>query len=466
MVGAGLRRGINFLGINSWLGNNSGAKQVDKNMGNTSMRIPLQRIVQSIQNWRDAINEMEYYIPFRVKNQQLFNDLIDETHISAAIERRMDLTLQRDFILDCGNDSDTEFWTNYLKEASWFINYERMVLTALFRGYTLISIGNIVTDPNKGLVNALPELKMLEHSLISPDRRNFASVVYSVAGQLWDDPEYSDWHIYVDTPTEIGNGCCGYGLLNKIAVPGIILRNNLSDWANFNEVYGQPVRWGKTNKQEQERVDFFNNLKAQGASATYVTDHDDDIDFIPAGGNGQGFKSFEQLKSNCEKLISKRLLGHADVLDSIAKKSGATSGGSAQPGNEQSNTPVQEALSDIASKDGKFVTPYIEQLINLLRKHGVGIPKNAKFSYTNDAEEELTKQKEYSNYEQVAAVANSMKLGGLQMDAAWFTKETGIPCSIPEPPEPTRIPTDKNPEPIDPKIKNKLNRIYNRKKAP
>jgi len=429
------RRGLNFLGIGSWLGNNSGAREVSRNLGNTSMRIPLQRIVQSVQNWRDAVNEAEYYIPFRVKMQQINNELQDEPHIAACMERRMDLTLQRDYVLDCGNDEDTKFWTDYLRNASWFVNYQRLVLTAKFRGYTLISIGNIVTDNGKGLVNALPEMKMLEHSLVSPDRRNFAPVIYSVTGEQWDDDAYRDWHIFVDTPPETGNGCCGYGLLHKCAVPGIILRTTLADWANYNEKFGQPVTWAKTAKQDDERRDFFNQLKSMGAAATFITDKEDELQFVAAPHSGEGFKPFEQLKIACEKLVSKNFLGHADVLDSIPKRSGAQSG---ESNPNTPSTPVQEALSDIMSKDGRYCTPYVNELISLLRRHGVGIPEQAVFRYTNDEEEEISKEREYVKIQRYADIANTMKLAGLQMAPEQFTKETGVKCDPPatNPPAP------------------------------
>jgi len=413
---------ITYLG--NIFGNNSGARQVEKNIGNTAMRIPLQRIVQSIQNWRDATLEAEYYIPFRVKQQQLYNDIQDEPHVAACIERRMDLTLLRDFVVDCGNEADTQRWTDWLKGQSWFIDYQRYVLTAKFRGYCLVSIGNIVS--NDQMVNGLPELKMLEHSLISPDRKNFASVVYGVEGVEWESPGYRDWHIYISTPPEMGNGCCGYGLLHKVAVPAILLRSNISDNANFNEKFGTPVTWGKTNKTDDERVDFFNDIKNMGASATFVTDLTDELEFITLEGSaGQGYRTFADLEVRCQKLVSKNILGHADVMDSIPKRSGSDEGSSYS---RTPTTPVQAALADIAGKDGKYVQPYVNQLLFRMRRQGVGLPECATFRYSNDGEEEIVKEKEYQGRLAYATIAKTMRDAGLQMDAEAFSKETNIPC--------------------------------------
>ena len=440
------------------IGNMTGARQPNKNLGNSSMQIPLQRLVQSVANWRRGTNEAEYYIPFRVIQQQLYNDIIDEPHVAACMERRMDLTLLRDFTIDCGNDKDTDLWTKWLKDQPWFIDYQRYILTAKFRGYTLISIGNIVS--NATMTNGLPEMKMLEHSLVSPDRRIFTSIVYGLHGLSWEDAEYEPWHVYVQTPPEIGNGACGYGLLHKIAVPAILLRANLTDNANYNETYGQPVRWGKTSKTDDERLQFFKDLKSMGASATFVTDLQDEIEFITAGGNGQGFKTYPDLEIRCQKVISKNILGHADVLDSIPKRSGSSSG---ESNTSTPSTPVQDALSDIKSKDGKYVTPYVKELLDKMRQHGVNIPVNAQFSYKNDEEEELAKQKQYNAVQAFATIAKTMKDAGLQMDAATFSKETEIACKIvevPKPVPPKPVPAD----PLPVEVKNKLDILYNDKK--
>lgn len=450
-------KGMTYLG--SVFGNNSGSANPSKNIGTTSMRIPLQRIVQSIQNWRDGVMEAEYFIPFRVKQQQLFNDLQDEPHVAACMERRMDLTLLRDYIIDCGNDAETDKWTSWLKEQNWFIDYQRYVLTAKFRGYSLISMGSIIS--NETMTNGLPELKMLEHSLISPDRHNMAPIVYAVHGTEWDDNKYKNWHIYVSTPPEFGNAACGYGLLHKIAVPAILLRNNLTDNANYNEKFGQPVVWGKTNKVDNkdssERTDFFNSLKNMGASGTFVTDLEDVLEFLEAKGAGQAYKTFADLEMRCQKLISKNILGHADVLDSIPKRSGSSSGAS-NPSTP--STPVQDALSDISSKDGKYVTPYVNQLLFKMRLHGVGIPQNAVFRYKNDEEEELAKQKEYEAVLAYATIAYEMKQGGLQMSPEDFTKETGVNCEAVAISIPTK-PVINNPLPTE--VKNRLDILYKHK---
>jgi len=441
--------------IGRYVGAQTGSKNPDKNLENSLIPIPLPRLVQSIGNWRDGVKEAEYYIPFRVKMQQLYNDLIDEPHVAAAMERRCDLTLQRDFKVVSRNGTEYEDVTKWLKEQAWFIDYQRYILTAKFRGFTLISLGDIVS--NEQYTNGLPNMQMIEHSVISPDRYNVASVIYSVAGMDWRLPPYDAWHVYVHTTPEFGRQGCGYGLLHKVAVPAILLRNNLTDNANYNEKFGMPVTWGKTAKRDDERQNWFNQLRSMGASATFVTDMEDQLQFLEAKGAGQAYKTYADLESRCQKLISKVFLGHADVLDSIPKKSGSAEGNSATP-----TTPVQMALDNIASKDAKFVTPYVNQLIKMLRNQGVNLPKDARFEYTNDTEEEETKNRINNKNLVIAQIAKTMKDSNLQMDAAYFTKQTEIPCEKIAPPvqKPPVAPTLPKELDLAPKIKEKLNKLY------
>jgi len=432
--------------IGGLTGNQSGSKNPDKNLGATIIPIPLLRLVQSIQNWRASTIEAEYTIPFRVKQQQLYNDLIDEPHTAACMERRMDLTLLRDFEIIDANGKHNEELTKWLKESPWFIDYQRYILTAKFRGYVLVSLGNIVS--NESMQNGLPQLKMIEHSVISPDRKNVASVIYVPTGQSWEEPEYRDWHVYADTPPEIGAGACGYGILQKIAVAILLLRANLSDNANYNEKFGQPITHGTTTKTDDERIDFFNQLKSMGAAGTFVTDPTDDIKIIEAA-IGTGYKTFADLEMRCQKLVSKNILGHADVMDSIPKKSGSAEGNSATP-----TTPVQEALSNIKSKDGKYVQPFVNELLNKMRTHGVAIPQGATFRYKNDEEEEEVKRKDIDNKQKFATIAKTMKDAGLQIDPKVFTEYTDIPCTAA--PQPVKV------NPLSETTVNKLNKIYAR----
>lgn len=419
-----------------------GSPSVDKNLQNSVVPIQLMRVVQTIGNWRAGTIEAEYAIlPYRVKMQQLYNDLIDEPHLASCMERRMDLTLMRDFGLMTKDGKEDEQWTQWLKEQEWFIDFQRYVLGAKFRGYSLISLGDIVN-------NTLPELKLIEHSVISPDRNYVGSVVYAASGINWNDEPYSKWHIWVKTPPEIGRGVCGYGILHKLAVATIILRNNLSDNATYNEKFGMPITHGKTDKTDDERADFYRQLKQMGASSTFVTDMLDEISFVESNGSGQTFKTYADLEKRCQQMISKLTLGHGDVMDSIPKRSGASEGNSQTP-----TTPVAEALSNIRVKDGKFVMPYVNKLIDLLRFHGVGIPDGLKFEYKNDEEAEEAKRVSAAYNKQIVDIAKTMKDAGLQPSAEWFTETTGIPCETVQ--QPTKG--------ISPQVQNKLHSLYQHK---
>lgn len=420
-----------------------GSDDRNKNLQQTVIPVQLARIVQTIGNYRDATKEAEYgLLPYRVKMQQMYNDLQDEPHTAACIERRMSLTMMREFALKNKSGKIDEQWTEWLRRSTWFDDFVKYTMMAIFRGYNLISMGDIIDD-------GLPQIRMIEPSVVSPDRLVVSSVIYMPTGSPFTEGEYKDWHIWVSTPPDIGRANCGYGLLHKIAIPIILIRSNLSDNANFNEKFGMPIVHGKTTKSDDdERQSFYNQLRNMGSSATFLTDISDEISFIERS-LGEGYKTYADLEMRMQKLISKNILGHADALDSIPKRSGATEGNSQTP-----TTPVAQALANIQSQDGKFIEPYINQLLDKLRMHGVSLPKDLRFEYSNDLEEkEVVRARNEQNL-QVADLAYKMKQAGLQMDAKYFEEQTKIPTKTVERNIPNEIPNE---------ISNKLTTLYNHK---
>jgi len=393
--------------------------------------IQISRIYQDAQSRRDAIAEAERaYFPFRYKMQQLFLNTTDNLHIKACMERRKDLTLLRDWYFG-ENETPNEKITEQFN-CKWFSHFLNYSLDALFYGYSLIQLNDIVNGE-------FPKLKIVKRWNVSPDRYELGTFPYMPHGvNFIEDDLYKDWYVYIETPNEIGTSPCGYGILYDVSVAEIFLRNLLGFNGSFVELFAQPFRHGKTTKtNEDERAQFEQSIINMGSSGYAITDPQDEIEFIETALGGTGYKSYDNLEARLQKLISKMILGHADAMDSVPGKLGAGTG---------IDNPVFQAMQDKQTKDGEFVENVVNNiLLPKLRVLGFVIPDNCKFCFKNDAE-----VMEMSNT--VSDLAIKIKQAGLQMDAGYFTEQTGIKLSAPAvPPTP---PTFK------PSIKNKLNEIY------
>lgn len=403
--------------------------------------IQLLRIAQDSQTRKDAIAEAERaYFPYRYKMQQMFLNTVDNGHIKACLERRKDLTLLRKFeFKNAAGEIDQQVSEMFCKNQdgvlipkSWFINFINHSLDAIFFGYTLIQLGDLVNGE-------FPKLKIVKRWNVSPDRYDLMSFPYMISGvKFLEDPEFKDWYVYVDTPNDLGTSDCGYGLLYDISIYEIFLRNLLGFNGSFVELFAQPFRWGKTTKtNEDERQEFANMLQNIGASGWGIGDTTDEIQFIESSLGGTGYKSYDNLEVRLQKLISKVVLGHADALDSIPGKLG----------NNDGESPAQQAIEDKQTKDGMMIQAVVQDLLfTNMRNLGFTIPEGTTFNFKNDAEV-------MENANAVADLGVKVKQAGLQMDAEYFTEQTGIKVSVPVAP-PKLGPA------FNPKVQNKLREIY------
>lgn len=431
-------------------------EMVAKNLRNYISPVQLTRLRQDVASWRESIHETERaYYPFRVKMQRMFIDTILNGHVYGLMERRKDLTLLRKFEIQDKNGNNVEELTTYLADQKWFYDFLEYSLDALFFGYSLISLGDIEND-------SLKEISIIPRWFVSPDRHEVGSYIYSPSGVDFGEEPYCDWHVYVKTKSDNGVSPCGYGLLYNIALYEIFLRNTLGYNGDFVELFAMPYRVGKTTKTtETERAELESAVKNMGSAGYAIIDPMDEIEFLETKLAGTGYKSYESLEERCIKTVSKIILGHADAMDSTPGKLGAEQGGE--------KSPVQKALEDKQTKDGRFIEPVInEQLLPKLRLLGLtDIPEGYRFKFVNDGEEEEIRAREDQSNLVTSQIAQTMKNAGLQMDAKYFSDRTGIPAEKIEMPEPLAPGEKKNEEEPDDddarssaKVKNKLSELY------
>lgn len=388
-------------------------KNPERNLRSYITPVQLQRIRHDVQLWREAINEAEQaWYPHRVRMQRMYLDTILNGHVSACIDRRKNLTLLKDFRICDVNGEENEELTKILK-TKWFTQYCDYVLDAQFFGYSLISLGDLKND-------SFPELTTIRRFNISPDRKNVTSYVYSLSGAQFEEDPYRLWNVWVPTATQVGISLVGYGLLYKVAMYEIICRNTLGFNTDAAELYGMPIRMGKTNKtNEEERGAFEQALAAMGSAGYILMDAMDELELVESKGSGQGYKIYESLETRCEKKISKILLGHADALDSTPGKLGSAQG---------DENPVAVALQDVATVDGRFLTDNINvELLPRLRELGFNIPEDCYFEIKNDKEKEDYRQREDASNKATADIFKTIKDAGGEADWEYFSERTGIP---------------------------------------
>lgn len=417
------------------------AEQAKNNLNSYIANVQLQRIRQDVQSWRDAVVEAELaYYPHRVKQQRLYLDTALNGHVAACMERYADLVLLKDFKICNDAGEENEEWTKYFK-TKWFYLFMRYTVDADFYGYNLIALGDMVD-------NQFPNLTIIKRHNISPDRLQVTPFVYSLSGVKFLEGDVADWHVWVPTPTETAISTCGYGLLYKVAVYEIFLRNLLGYNGDFVEMFAQPYRIGRTDKtNENERAVLEEALRLMGSSGYAVLDTQDTIEFLETSLGGNGYKGYESLEQRCQKYISKVFFGHSDAMDEQAGKLGASQG---------EDNPVYKAMRDRQVKICRNIESVInDTLIPKLQKLGIRIPAGFHFEFKNDEEKEAFRRKEDESNKITAEIYQTIKNAGGKPDWKYFEERTGIPVEEAPEPKPTQT--------FKPEIQNKLDKIYSHK---
>lgn len=414
-----------------------------KNVSRTIAPVQFPRIRMDLQEWKDAIAEAEMPIfPYRVKMQQVYQDLILDGHVYACWQKRKRLTLAKQPAFFDKNNNPVCGKPEYdFINSQWWQTLTDYLLDAQGYGYQLISLGDVVDFK-------FPGISVVRRQNISPDREVVSPVIYMIDGIHYADPEYKarnyffdkekevcftnpecsdntgesyyDWHIWVKTPNQFGMSSCGYGIFYQVALFAIYMRNNLKLNADFVEMFAQPIRWLKTDKtNESERTRAEISLQSMGSSPYFITDNEDDLELVQNSATGNAWQSYSSLEDRCKKAITAVILGHEDCMSGTPGKLGSEQG---------YGSPVQTALREIENEQDKWVSAIInDNVIPKLRNLGFNIPCDVTYGYLNNDEQNEIAEGEYKRKSDFANVVETLTRAGYEVDEKFVEQQTGIP---------------------------------------
>ena len=270
-------------------------KEVDTRSHIAPIQAQIYRISQDIGKWRTALTAAENVNnPQRYWLYQTYNDVILDAHTTACIQQRKNLTLSRNFVVLNKDKSENEQLSEML-ESQWFRDFLDLSLDSMFWGYSLIQFDSLVND-NFNEVNLVP--------------RQFVKPEFSIVTKNWGDTvginykeaPYNEFCIGVGKPRDLG-------LLNKVAPLVIWKKNALSAWAQHQEIFGSPIRIGKTSSRDKKTTDNMDNmLKNMGVAAWGRFDTSDIIELIESN-KADAYMVFDMMIERCNSEIAKLILG-------------------------------------------------------------------------------------------------------------------------------------------------------------
>jgi len=268
------------------------------------MKLQMFQIRVDLNRWIAAINQAEsVLLPDRTEMMQVYKDITLDAHLSGVMNAIKNKIKAKEFQLvnDKGEEDENAF---DIFEQQWFFDWVDYVIESIWYGFTLVQLGPIVNNTFKYIDQVprqyvVPEWELVKKTLYITTKEGGVN--------FRENKQYEPWLIMIDSHD--------LGILNK-CVPHMIGKKNVNlYWWQFSELFGAPMRWGKTDiRDEVRRKNMQNMLTNMGNAGWAVTDPDDNIQLIEAS-RTDAYKIYLEAIDLANKEVSKLLAGQTMMFD-------------------------------------------------------------------------------------------------------------------------------------------------------
>lgn len=249
-----------------------------------------------IQKWQYAMQAAQH--PTHERRQPLIdvyqNTLLD-THLSGIIEKRKATILNTN--ISCGSKGEENEWMTSLINQPKGLRMLSDILHTLFYGHTLFEL---TCDKNDFTATLIPRRHVLPlRGCVMADVTNEATCI------PYRTPAYADTLLEVHYEEALG-------LLAKVVPMVIYKRNGLGDFAQYAELFGQPIR--KVSYDPQDPNSYDEALKrigtTDGSSLVLILPKNTDIEFIESTSKDGSLNVYQSLIQIANAEMSKLILGN------------------------------------------------------------------------------------------------------------------------------------------------------------
>lgn len=268
-----------------------------------------QRLTQKdIRNWRRAWQTaIDIENPRRGELLNVYTDVDIDGQITGATEQIKNTILGRSFkVMDSKSKKEKPDLAELL-ETKWFKDIVKLILDTRYWGHSLIQLGDVVTVSNKKKLNnvelvprnhVIPELGII---LRDPSDEFKTGIPYR-------EGKIADWVL------EVG-GAKDLGLFLKLAPHAISKKNMLAFWDQFGEIFGMPIRIGKTsssNPRDNSRIEKM--LADMGAASYALFPLGTEIE-IKESSRGDAYNVYDKRIERSNSEIAKEILTVTMTMD-------------------------------------------------------------------------------------------------------------------------------------------------------
>src|SRR5665213_760576 len=266
---------------------------------------PVDRTSKDIESWRIAHRVAEQvYHANRVRLYDLYSDVILDGHLTGIIQRRLDAVLNKNLHFERNGERDEEFDDIVESEVM------RSVITKLLES-KLWGISGMEFMPGTDIL-----FEEIPRKHINPSLQIIQKEQYIEEG--WSYPDLTNVWIVGDKDD--------LGLLLKCSPYALWKRGNLADWAQYIEIFGQPVRVIKYDAYDlKTKMELQQVLDESGSRLAIMIPKQADFEMQDGKqSNGDG-KLQDTFKTACNDEMSVIILTNTETTTSSVKSGYAQS---------------------------------------------------------------------------------------------------------------------------------------------
>ena len=360
-----------------------------KRIMNKIVHVQLYRFHNSIDLWKSGIDNFENVAyPTNEELIRVYNDAVLDAHLTALIESRKKKTTGSEFKIVDDKMEEIPGETEQLA-GQWFVDAMSHALDSVFYGFSLLQFGDRVGGE-------FSSVSVVPREFVYPQEKIVRTSPTAADGVSWN--RYSQWLVPAGKDDDMG-------LLSKATPLTIYKKAAMGAWADYTDLFGAPLRLGKTNVRDTETRDNMAEMLENMTSSTWgVVDKEDEVEFI----QGKNVDAFDTFNAQIERLnseMSKLILGSTMTMDD---------------GSSRSQSEVHEnTTNQIAKSDSVLISNWVNKILIpwLNTYHGFSI--KGKFMF--DTSEVLTLA------DQFARDIELIKTGAFKVPASYITETYGIP---------------------------------------
>ncbi len=304
---------------------------------------------KDIATWRRAWQAaLDHEQPVRGPLYDVYGDAMIDLHLTGTIGQRKGETLQKPFMLT-GKSGKEDDKARLIFEREWFMDFIDLALDATFWGHSLIQFGNIISENG---VMFFENVELVPRKHVVPEY----GVITAEPGDDWKkgipyrEGNLSAWCIEAGKPRDLG-------LLLKCAPQSLAKKNMIAYWDTFGEIFGMPIRIGKTMSQDTKDITRIETMLSEmGAASWGLFPEGTDIE-IKETTRGDAYNVYDKRIERCNSEISKGVLHQTMTIDNGSSKS-------------QSETHL-EVFEKVCRADASRIKYLVNgRLIPLMLRHG------------------------------------------------------------------------------------------------